>query len=103
MNPMAFVDQPAGTVAPSRLSDGSTRPRSSRSWGIEVLARVESSLGSDIGVEGVDPDPEREIALELRGRAREHHIAALVGLPPQLGQQPGLADPRFALDRQARR
>ena len=102
MSPMAFVDQPAGSRRAVAVERRQHAGQVVEKLGIEVLARVEV-LGGDIGVEGVDPDPERKIALELRGRAREHHVAALLGLPPQLGQQPGLADPRFALDRQARR
>jgi hypothetical protein len=102
MSPMAFVDEPAGDRRTVALERRQHAGQIVQKLGIELLARIEV-LGGDIGVEGVDPDAERQVALELRGRPREHHVAAFLGLPPQLGQQPGFADSRFALDRQARR
>ncbi len=52
----------------------------------------------DVGVQRVGPDAERQVALELGRRAREHQAAALLGAPAQLAEQARLPDPRLALD-----
>ena len=60
-------------------------------------------LRGDMCVEGVDPDAERQIALEFRRRTREDEPAAFLGAIAQLGQQTRLADAGLALDRHADR
>jgi hypothetical protein len=52
----------------------------------------------DVLVEGVDEDPERQVALQLGRAAAEDGAPARVRALGQLGQQAGLADPRLALD-----
>ena len=69
--------------------------------GVPAVLEVELLRG-DVGVERVDPDAERQVALELGRRAGEHEVAALLGAAAQLGEQPRLADARLALDRDAR-
>ena len=74
-----------------------------RELAAHLLAERREQLRVQAGdelVEGVDEDPERQVALELGGAPREDGAAAGVGAPAQLGQQPGLADPRLALDRE---
>ncbi len=58
-------------------------------------------LRGDVGVERVDPDAERQVALELGRRAAEHEVPALLGAFAQLAEQARLADPGLALDRDA--
>ena len=53
-------------------------------------------LRDHIRVEGVDPDAERHLALELGGSAREHDVAALLGARAELCEQARLADARLA-------
>ena len=48
-----------------------------------VVARV---LRGDVGVERVDPDAERQVALELRRRAGQHEVAALLRALAQLAR-----------------
>ena len=62
---------------------------------IAVLDR----LRGGIRVERVDPDAVGPVALELGPGAGEHDVAVRLRAGTQLGQQPRLADPRFALDR----
>ena len=62
--------------------------------------RVQSG---DVLVEGVDEDPERQVALQLGCAAAQNDAAAGVGALGELGQQAGLADPRLALDRERHR
>ena len=64
--------------------------------------RLELSLAErgDVVVERVDPDRERQLALELGAAAHEHRVAARGGALGQLAEQPGLADPRLAVDHQ---
>jgi hypothetical protein len=50
----------------------------------------------DVLVERVDEDPERQILLELAACAGQDEVVATVRAFRQLGQQPGLADPRRA-------
>ena len=52
----------------------------------------------EVLVEGVDEQPERQVALELRRAAGEHQHAAGVGALAQLGEQPALADPGLTDD-----
>ena len=96
MRPMAFVGDPVRRLGAIPIE----RREYAREVAPEILGRVEI-MRLDVGVERVDPHAERQVALELGGRAREHQVAALLGLPPQLGQQPGLADARLAFDRDA--
>ena len=70
--------------------------------GAPRLVEVELLRG-DVRIERVDPDAERQVALELRRRAGEHEEAALLGAAAQLGEQVRLADARLALDRDAGR
>ncbi len=56
-----------------------------------------------VPVEGVDEDRERQVALQLRGGAGEHQVAARVRPDRQLLEQRGLADPRLAGHRDHRR
>jgi hypothetical protein len=57
----------------------------------------------DVLVQRIDEDPERQIAIELGPAAGEHGAPPRVGPQGQLGQEARLADPRLALDDQARR
>ena len=75
-----------GTCARARLPTRRRGSRASRGPALEVL------------VERVDEDPVRQVALELRGATEEHEPAAVLGAPPELGEQRGLADPRVARD-----
>ena len=54
-------------------------------------------------VERVDPEAEREVALELGAAAGEHDAAALLAAPGELLQQARLADARLAADRDVAR
>ena len=58
-------------------------------------------LRGDVRVERIRPDAERQLALELRRRAREDQAAPVLGTAPQLGEQARLADPGLALDGEA--
>ena len=51
---------------------------------------------ADVLVEGVDEDPERQLLLELRRRARQHEVIAFVRASRKLREEPRLADPRLA-------
>ena len=53
----------------------------------------------DVVVERIDPDAERQVALELRAATVQDEVPALFGARHQLFEQPGLADPRLALER----
>ena len=81
---------------------GSTWPSSSSQLGVPGLVAAQVLRGH-VGVERVDPHAERHVALELGRGAGQHEVAALLGARAQLGQQPGLADARLALQRDARR
>ena len=65
-----------------------------------AIAEVELLRG-DVGVERVDPDAERQVALELRRRAGEHQAPRLLGVATKHGEQMRLADARLALHRDA--
>ena len=105
-------DGPVGAVA--LVGDGSRLAVAARAatrddpaqlvheLGAPVLVEVEL-LGRDVGVERVDPDAERHVALELRRRAREHEEALLLRRLRTLSEQVCLADARLALHRDARR
>ena len=58
-------------------------------------------MRADVGVEGIDPDAVGEVALELRGRAREDEVPLRLGPLAQLAQEAGLADPGVAGDGEA--
>ena len=58
-------------------------------------------LRGDVCVESVDPDAERQIALELGRRPGQHEAAPRLGAIAQLTEQPRLADSRLALQRHA--
>ncbi len=49
-------------------------------------------------VEGVDDQPERNVALELRRAPIENQIAVILAPAAQLSQQSRLADPRLTKD-----
>ena len=53
----------------------------------------------DVIVERVDPDAERQLALELGAAAREDEVPALLAALRELLEQACLADPRFAAQR----
>ena len=52
--------------------------------------------------ERVLPDAERQLALELRRAAVEHEVPALAGALAELVEQPRLADPALAGERDHR-
>ena len=56
-------------------------------------------LRGDVGVQGVGPDAERQVALELRRGATEDEVPALLGPAMQLGEKMCLADPGLAVER----
>jgi hypothetical protein len=56
-------------------------------------------LRDDVGIERIHPDAERHLALELRRRAGQHHMAACLGPRAQLAQQACLADAGLSLER----
>ena len=58
-------------------------------------------LRGDVSVESVDPDAERQIALELGRRPGQHETAPRLGAIAQLTEQARLADSRLALQRHA--
>ena len=64
--------------------------------------RVQLALAQrgDVVVERVDPDRERQLALQLGSAAHEHGVPALGGALGELPEQPRLADPRLAADHQ---
>jgi hypothetical protein len=69
--------------------------------GSHVLAEaVESPWVNalEVLVEGVDADPEREVAFELGARSGQDDVPAGIGTRGELGDQPGLADPGGADD-----
>ena len=83
MHAMAFVGQSPGARRAVALERRQHARQIAEGLGFEVVAHVEF-LGGDVGVQGVDPDTERQIALELGGRPGEHQVAALLGLPAEL-------------------
>jgi hypothetical protein len=54
-------------------------------------------------IERVDPDRERQLALELGAAADEHGMTPRDGTLAQLTEQPRLADPGLAADHQPAR
>jgi hypothetical protein len=54
------------------------------------------SEASHVLVERIDEDRERQVALELGGRAREDEVVSGIGANRQLGQEARLADARLA-------
>ena len=62
--------------------------------------RVELALAErgHVVVQGVDPDRERQLALELGAAADEHRVTARRGALGELAEQARLADPRLAAD-----
>ncbi len=86
----------AAVAGPPRRAE-----RGQRDGEVRHQLGVAQLLGRDVRVERFDPDAVGEVALELRGGAREHDVAPVVRAPAQLGEQPCLADPRLALDRDA--
>jgi hypothetical protein len=65
-----------------------------------VLVEV---LGGHVSVEGVHPDAERQLPLELGGRSGQHDVPPALGPVAQLAEQARLADTGFALDRDTAR
>ena len=64
------------------------------------LAELELLRG-DVGVQGVGPDAERQVPLELRRRATENEVPALLRPTVQLREEMRLADPGLAVERDA--
>ena len=90
---IALVADHRRGAAPSR-SDGkiaASSPRAS-SRGVETVVEA----GAEIGVDRLDHDAERPVALELRRLAVQDDVAPVLGERPKLGQQPRLADARLA-------
>ncbi len=72
----------------------------------ELCARVVVERGEatwvepvQVLVERIDEDPERQVGLELGRAARQDQAALRVGAGLERAQQPRLADPRLAGDR----
>ncbi len=94
-------------------SSGSAIPRGDRARTAAARARARFELiarrehgrrqPAHVLVERVDEDPERQLVLELRRAAGQHEATAPVGDPPELGEQPRLADPGLALEHLQRR
>jgi hypothetical protein len=73
-----------------------------RELGHAVAEHALHPVGSepvDVVVERVDPDAERQVALELSAAAGEHDAALLLGAAGELLEQAGLADPGLAAQR----
>ena len=68
----------------------------------EALEPLRTEPGGEV-VQRVHPDAERELALELHAAAREHEMAARLRLGDERLQQPRLADPGLACDREPTR
>ena len=71
-----------------------------RQLGVPALALVEA-LRDDVRVQGVNPDAERQLALELGGGAGKHHVPASLRALLKLLEQASLADAGLAFERQA--
>ena len=86
--------------SPSAVSDGKTCASSVRTSSSSAPSRRGSSP-SQVLVERVHEDRERQVALELGCRAGEDELPARVRASGELGEQARLADPRLAdqLDR----
>jgi hypothetical protein len=52
--------------------------------------------GRQVGVEGVDHEPERQLLLELGAAAAQDQPPLRVGSPSELGEEERLPDPGFA-------
>lgn len=52
----------------------------------------------DVLVEGVDEDPEREVAFELGARSGQDDVSTGIGASGEFRDEPGLADPGSAYD-----
>jgi hypothetical protein len=50
----------------------------------------------EVFVERIDEHRERQVPLELRRGSREYELAQRIGASRKLGEETGLADPRFA-------
>ena len=59
-------------------------------------------LRYDVRIEGVHPDAERHLALELRRGARQHHVPAALGQRTELVEHARLADAGLPLERHIR-
>ncbi len=82
----------------SERSDGKTSASSSQAVGRQPVDDARGPSDCDVGVEGVDDDPERQLLLELGGAALQHQAAPGLGPAHQLAQHVGLADARLAAD-----
>jgi hypothetical protein len=58
-------------------------------------------LRGNVGVQRVGPDAERQVPLELRRRATENEVPALLRPAIQLSEEMCLADPGLAVERDA--
>jgi hypothetical protein len=102
MSAVALVGQLGRGVRLGGPRRGQDRAELDQEAGFGGLPQIRH-LRRHVCVEGVDPDAERNVALELRSRAGEHEMPAGLGALPQLVEEPRLADPRLALDGDARR
>ena len=94
VGPVALVDRRRLTGSGERGKDAAELRR--QAGGQLVLL-----TGGEVGVEGVGPDAEGKVALELGAGPGEDEHVAVVRPAPQLGEQMRLADPGLALDRKA--
>ncbi len=91
------VDQVGGTGGGNRREHGREKCELPLSEGGETLR---AQFG-ELVVERVDEHTERDVGLELRSACAADRPSCCVRELPQLRQQPALADPRFAGDRDA--
>ncbi len=99
------LDRPVGAIAV--VGHGGAVPgrvhgrQEVRELGVEVGAEPQLAR-ADVGVQRIDPHAVGEVALELRGGAREDEMALRLGQLAQLAQEARLADARVAGHGQAR-
>ncbi len=96
VRPVALVRQRGPRLPAGAAEAGQHAGELVQQRGVPPVARG-GLLGGHIRVEGVRPDPERNVALELGGRPGQHHVPARVRALAQLGEQASLADSGLAL------
>jgi hypothetical protein len=97
VGPIALTLNDAGAGAPS-VGD---RREDMGELGAHLLAETGESLrvdALDVLVEGVDEDPEREVAFELGARSSQDDVPPGIGASGELRDEPGLADPGSTYD-----
>lgn len=97
VGPIALTLKDAGAGAPNTGQRGEDVGE----LGAHLLAEtVESSRvdALDVLVEGVDEDPEREVAFELGARSGQDDVSTGIGASGEFRDEPGLADPGSAYD-----